>query len=780
MKTKHILTALALPAMFAACTAEDIVSENSSIQQDRAKLSENFALVVGADGVESRYNANGGAPEFETGDKIGAALIDQYKYNTPVAQWPIISSLANNTPFTYDATTKEWSVPENQPMGIGNYFFKFPYSNTDRSRAAVIYSLPTVQNQYVDVDGEVDLDDVIETSNMAIAHAILTEDDEMGEISLKNIFTYPKFRIQFDNGQKVNTVSKVVLYSNSDFVVGSGFNHNAVVNYFNNVKETDSWKNDHYDATAKATKWNQVETYDLIYTTDPTDGVAKVETSKYLVAKFPNDAEVSYDSNTENKYIDVRFVLPAVNNAQNTTYSMLVYTDNGMYKYTNVYKAIEFKKTTSSEVKEAVFARNKNYNLTLEALDEVEDDETMIVASKQDWNEIVDVYGDVKGGKYTVVVVGDEFGFDETTEMPEVATITIDGPAYVKGEATLSNITVKGKTYVEEGAVLTTSATFDPKKPIVNEGEVVIAQVLDSKGKVEEYNKIETIENNGTLTINEDTKATFALKNAKKAVVENNGEITVTGTSKGEITNNGEFNSKGFTINFQDNKPNDGKSINESYFYNNGEVFSKADSFENNGNIVNNEDAVMTCKNQDGTIDNNGELEVVDGSVTYITTNSGNITVDKSVPAELVVKNNTGSISYEGEGSLNFKNSLVNTLHVTDDVTIADKGSLTTICVDADAEITLPAAAEITKLTVSDDVVASLESNLTVTSLELAKGAELNIPAGVKLTVKTNGGTIANEGTIRVAGSFYAEGITATAEGVGTIKDNGTSAEVKF
>ena len=27
MKTKHILTAMALPALFAACTAEDIVNE---------------------------------------------------------------------------------------------------------------------------------------------------------------------------------------------------------------------------------------------------------------------------------------------------------------------------------------------------------------------------------------------------------------------------------------------------------------------------------------------------------------------------------------------------------------------------------------------------------------------------------------------------------------------------------------------------------------------------------------------------------------------------------
>jgi len=784
--------------MLAACTAEDIVSESSSVQMDRAKLSENFVLKVGADGVESRYDANGGAPIFETGDKIGAALIDQYKYNTPVAEWPIITSLANNTPFTFNESTGEWTVPESQPMGIGNYLFKFPYDKTDRSRAAVIYTLPTVQNQYTDKDGKVNTDAAIEEANMAIAHAVLTEDDEMSNISLKNIFTYPKFRIQFDNGQKVNTVSKVILTSNkntpAEFIVKSGFKHQAVVDLFNNDNE-DYW----YSTTNKVTNWDEVNTYDLIYNVTPTSddsttpgdesGVAEVETSKYLIAQLPADAEVSYDSNTENKYIEVRFVMPSVTDAEDLDLSILVYTDNGMYKFGDVYDAIAWKKTTTNTVKKSVFQRNKNYNLTLDPFTKVEKDtEALIVASNEDWNEIVDVYGDVKDS-YDITVVGNEFGFDETTAMPSKATFKVGNDVTVKGEATLSNIIVDGNVYVEEGAELTTSATF-VADAIYNEGSVIVATVLDPKTeKVVDYTKVGEIYNFAELTIEEDAEATFELYNHKDATVNNEGEINVENAtykqmsgSYGVINNDGIINLTGdFTVQYQDVAPNNPyNNENASFIYNNGEIFAKVGNLTNSGEIVNNEDAVMTCKNQDGEIINTGTLTVVDGSVTYITNNaSGTIVVDKAVPAELVVKSSKGVIEYEAEGTLTFKNSIVNTIHVTDDITVSDLGAVKTICVDANAEIKLPAAASITNLTIEEDVVTSLETSLTVVNLTLGEDAELNIPADVKLTVDDQkNGTIENNGQIRVAGSLYALGIKATEAGI--VKDNGTSAEVKF
>ena len=101
MKTKHILTALALPAMFAACTAEDIVSENNALQQDaRAKLSKDFVLDTNGE-VESRYavEPDGAGLKFnyEEGDLIGANLIDKYEPTNNV-NIPLLGRVAAGQP----------------------------------------------------------------------------------------------------------------------------------------------------------------------------------------------------------------------------------------------------------------------------------------------------------------------------------------------------------------------------------------------------------------------------------------------------------------------------------------------------------------------------------------------------------------------------------------------------------------------------------------------------------------------------------------------------------
>ncbi|MCD8079962.1 MAG: hypothetical protein LUF04_05990 [Bacteroides sp.] len=59
MKTRHFLTALALPALFAACTADEFESTNfDQAQSQRPLLSEDFRLRVGED-VNTRYAVEG-------------------------------------------------------------------------------------------------------------------------------------------------------------------------------------------------------------------------------------------------------------------------------------------------------------------------------------------------------------------------------------------------------------------------------------------------------------------------------------------------------------------------------------------------------------------------------------------------------------------------------------------------------------------------------------------------------------------------------------------------
>ena len=103
------MTALALPAVFAACTADDIVTEGVNNQAQRVALSENFKMNFG--GIESRLSAGepGEAFEFtfEEGDMVGGAIIDQF---TPAA----------STPATQEAYEAQYGVVDfvsaNQPL----------------------------------------------------------------------------------------------------------------------------------------------------------------------------------------------------------------------------------------------------------------------------------------------------------------------------------------------------------------------------------------------------------------------------------------------------------------------------------------------------------------------------------------------------------------------------------------------------------------------------------------------------------------------------------------
>ena len=83
MRTKHILTAMVLPALFAACTADDFETVNVAGDSQRPMLS--GVTLTTVDGADTRYAVEEGAAglkfNYENGDQIGAAIIDQLDYH---------------------------------------------------------------------------------------------------------------------------------------------------------------------------------------------------------------------------------------------------------------------------------------------------------------------------------------------------------------------------------------------------------------------------------------------------------------------------------------------------------------------------------------------------------------------------------------------------------------------------------------------------------------------------------------------------------------------------
>lgn len=792
MKTKHILTALALPALLAACNNDEFENMNfEQAQSERPLLSEDFSLKF-SDGVETRYAVNGDASlnfNFQSGDQIGAAIIDQFNASKPndPSQWDIIESLAGNYPFEYNAQSGVWKASTR--LGIGHYLFTYPYNPEDNTRGAVSYSLPTVQELYTDENGTVDLNAAIEKDNKAICAALLVEDNSPLEAKLRNLFTYPKFVINFDNGLPITSVSKVVLKYNGNsgegFLVKGGLDHNKVWTAFK-TSETYQQGPDAYFETVTNTS---------TFLRNNEGGYTTFEYNPYLVAKFPANTAVKTDGTTNNKIVEVRFMMPGAEMSYNNGYnggeyynnlSMYIYTNAGVYEIDDVLSAIDFKSTTSASLKERVLARNASYTLNLnkEAVEKSQE-ELYIVTNTTDWNELVSAYGNEEA--YTasaplkIAVVGSEFTIDADAKMPSKAFFQVNTPVTVKGNVTLNNLIVENNVTIAEGANVTTSGTFKVgySYEVENNGTLNIAKVLNSRNQVVSYDGISTIVNNTTLNIVADAQASFGLTNEKNATVSNEGIVTVNGQNHGIINNKGTMYTNGLYQNYDwewvsgqqviTNMPvikNDGKII-SNYKLGNGATI------ENNGEI--------TCNAAtSGEIENSYLINSAKDKITYITTNTGKIVVYEANPgSDIKITTQNGVVEYATANSTeDFDGSIVTDVIASKALTISKIGKVANVTMTDGGKLTLPVAsgattAELNKLTVEGGTV-ELGSNIKVNvMLTVAQGARITVPSG-KVLYATG---MVNNGSILVSGTFTTE---VNQYAAGLVQAEGPDAKIEF
>lgn len=85
LKSKMYLAAMALPAIFASCTQDEVFSglENQDATKGRAVVGQ-VTLVM--DGAETRYDSENG--QFEAGkDVLGMYLMDEYQSSWNGGRW---------------------------------------------------------------------------------------------------------------------------------------------------------------------------------------------------------------------------------------------------------------------------------------------------------------------------------------------------------------------------------------------------------------------------------------------------------------------------------------------------------------------------------------------------------------------------------------------------------------------------------------------------------------------------------------------------------------------
>lgn len=149
MRTKHLLIALALPLGFAACSQEEIVSNENLNDAANRRTVEN--VVLNFEGEAASRMIYNGDYTWEAGDQYGACLMDEiteyYRLsyaNGAAKTWndwfTIVDYIHTNYPFTKQSRGG-WT--SEAVMSEGNYFFYYPYnSNLGGQRKPIRLAMP--------------------------------------------------------------------------------------------------------------------------------------------------------------------------------------------------------------------------------------------------------------------------------------------------------------------------------------------------------------------------------------------------------------------------------------------------------------------------------------------------------------------------------------------------------------------------------------------------------------------------------------------------------------
>lgn len=247
MKTKHLLIALALPSLFAACTAEEFENGNDTVAlKNRTPLGD-ITLDFGGNadtrlglGDNSFYAFN-----WVDGDDLGASLIDT-RNGTDISGADADHITGYNltttpqTNYRYEYNAGKWT--SNAAMVEGNYVFYMPYvENTNREATmAVLPITQTLEKRTIDgKDAYTTYNNVLSQAKangniMAVAYKFLTAQGENNDgnksinIAFKQLYATPMFTIsnyaQDKDGKLTDlTIKKIELSlkSNAKFTVKS-------------------------------------------------------------------------------------------------------------------------------------------------------------------------------------------------------------------------------------------------------------------------------------------------------------------------------------------------------------------------------------------------------------------------------------------------------------------------------------------------------------------------------------------------------------------------------
>ena len=231
MRTKHLLTAMMLPALFAACTNDDFESLNQSVPSvDGRALVDNVTLNVNA-GVDTRLASDGKNYTWEAGDEIGACLMDEltanplsqyHAWGTTWSDWFTLTDyIQTNYKFTRgEGENAEWITEAK--LCEGNYFFAYPYNANQGLRTAYAFSAAA---QVLEGTDNASLLKAYTKNNAFVGYGKVKAGDDEGEsvaVDMIPVFGSTGFTIE-NTGTQSYTIERIVLH-------GTKVSNVAVVN----------------------------------------------------------------------------------------------------------------------------------------------------------------------------------------------------------------------------------------------------------------------------------------------------------------------------------------------------------------------------------------------------------------------------------------------------------------------------------------------------------------------------------------------------------------------
>ena len=701
MKTKYILSALCLPALFAACTNDDFLNESANgSSSDASTVKLTVAATYGTgDEANTKMVNKDGTFWWENTDILGATLLGGTGNG-------IDDDVSSNNKFTNTLTEPSLSADFTTASTtvVGEYLFYYPYNTeiTTNVKAGVKYSLP--EPQEYDPDGE-----KMMKNNFMVSPRINLDGGESNELTLpltmRSIYAYGTLNLTLNdiitiNGGSTGNIASVNIqkitidYTTASNVYKDGKIDMSVVPEVNLTADNLEALREGNDANYKgktdeeltrillqekdAELTAQNETYSEGTPLDLTaevDGEAiKTVTISCIDEENPNGVALA-----KNSTFSTRVLLPTVNSSNIT---IKVYTDRGVCTFDeDNTPALENAKFKASHT---VNLANPNRStsivataLTIAELDPSASTEVNAVSVEDFIASMKQFEG--KGTQTVEVTLGN---FDLTPEaiaaIPENVSIELQNAASFAGDMTLKNIKLAaGATNkVKSGVVTLESVSFQSSSAFdIEGGELVVAGTAEGNQAI--YNV-----KGGKLTVNNVAENGDAVStniytiNATKGSVEVNTPVAINASGSFTVA-------KGVTVT-------------------NNSTINTITSIAEGGKLVNNGNVTVTTNN--GTIDNNVDntADATFGYALTVTTNDAKGVINTKKNSKTVVTTNNGYVYYTSGTIINYEGKGANTeagniyYVVTSDTNIADiakefaTASCTALRVEG-ATLTIPA-----------------------------------------------------------------------------------------